>query len=119
VEVKIGIAMYYYEIREYDKALDVCRKLVYEFPQDERPYYTIGYVYYEMDSVAKAKRNFEHAITVEPTYVLAHFMLGQCAERVGDFETAKKFYGQTLNLRPDPDLARHATEGYERVAQKL
>jgi tetratricopeptide (TPR) repeat protein len=116
IEVKYGIAMYYQEVSEYEKALEIYRGLVVEFPQDERPYYNTGYVYYKMRNLAKAKSNFERAIKVDPTYADAYYMLGLCAEDIRDYKTAQSFYRQTLNLEPKHDLA---TKGYKRMEQLL
>jgi Tfp pilus assembly protein PilF len=65
-----------------------------------------------MDSIDKADRNFERAISVEPTNADAFYMRGLCAEVRKDLKNAKYFYQQTLNLDSKHELA---TNGFKRM----
>lgn len=111
-EVRYGIAMYYQEIKDYPKALQLYREMILDFPQDKDAYYNSGYIYFQLDSFGKADRNFERALGVEPTYADAYYMRGLCAEARKDFKSARYFYQQTLNLKPEHALA---SEGIKRL----
>lgn len=112
-EAKYAIAMHHQEMKEYDKALELYRQFILNFPQDKEAYFNTGYIYLQIDSIEKATRSFERAIGVAPDYADAYYMRGLCAEVVKDFKNAKFFYQQTLNLNPEHKLA---SDGIQRLA---
>ncbi|HXH17610.1 MAG TPA: tetratricopeptide repeat protein [Chitinophagales bacterium] len=107
-EARYGIAMYYQEVKNYTKALELYRQMILDYPQDKDAYYNTGYIYFQMDSLEKAARSFERAIGVDPTYADAYYMRGLCAEAAKDFKNARYYYQQALNLIPEHALAAAA-----------
>lgn len=112
MEAKYGMAMFYQNNKNYPKAIEIYRQMVIDSPQYEKPYYNLGYIYFQMDSLKKADRNFEIATSVKPEYADAYFMRGLIAEATGDLKTAQYFYDQTLKLDPKNN---GAIEGFGRL----
>ncbi|MDX2003325.1 MAG: tetratricopeptide repeat protein [Chitinophagales bacterium] len=112
VEARYNIAMYFQEKKDYKKAIELYREIVVDTPQYEIPYYNLGYIYFQLDSLDRADRNFELATTMKPSYTDAYFMRGLVAEgraeiagkkgKVKDVQEnlkqAQYFYDQTLKL---------------------
>lgn len=105
-----GIANYYHQRGELDKAINIYTKTNRMHPQYSDAYYKAGLAFLEKDSIKIAYRQFDMAIKMEPTKVMAYFYRGVSSEINGDIAAAKNDYQQALNLSPKFDRAQKALD---------
>ena len=79
------------------------------------PFYNIGLIYMELDSVPQAHDHFNIAVELDPTFKMAYYGRGLCAESKGDFKSARNDYEQVLNM--DPNFLR-AQKSLEELKNK-
>ena len=111
-EAWYALAMFYKNRQQPQKALEIFKEMAKRFPQYEKGLYGLGYMYFEMDSLDKARRLFYMATQVAPYYAKAYYMMGLIDELKGDTSKAAWAYEQALALDPEFELAK---EAYERV----
>lgn len=68
------------------------------------PYFNVGIIYLEYDSLPQAQRYFDLATKMEPTFALGYYYRGLTHQQRGDFKAAARDYEQALAF--DPDLSR-------------
>ncbi|MGB0983100.1 MAG: tetratricopeptide repeat protein [Saprospiraceae bacterium] len=68
------------------------------------PYFNIGILYLEHDSLKQAYEHFNLAVNVEPTFDIAYYYRGITSEKMGDKTAAISDYRNALKF--DPDLGR-------------
>lgn len=78
--------------------------------QQSAAFFNIGLSYFQLDSLNEAKKHFEITTSVDPTYGLAYFFLGEIAKGQDDIETAKKFYQQAASFEDVRNRAEQALE---------
>jgi tetratricopeptide (TPR) repeat protein len=103
-------ADYYYKQGKTQEALDLYRQINIKSPTYEDAYYNAGIIYMNMDSLDKAKEQFDILIKTSPIYIMAYFKRGQIEEIQGNLEAAKKDYKQTLTFAPQYEPAKEALE---------
>ena len=95
-------------LNDVPAAQETFKKLIKFYPQYEDAYYNSGLLYLDMDSIDLARRQFDLAIEIEPTFVQAYYYRGVTAELIGDQEGAKEFYEAALRLNADYPEAQDA-----------
>ncbi len=93
-------------------ALDIYRRMVRLDPQYEEAYFNSGLLYMDLDSLERARQQFDLAVKVDPTHVRAYYFRGVAAEMQGDVGQARADYQQVLKLSPDYQPAQ---EGLARL----
>lgn len=99
-----ALAEYFQDQGRYQDALRVYRDIVVLNPQYADAIYNSGLIYIELDSLDKARSQFDLALQVDPTRTLAYFARGNVREQLGDHAGAMQDYEQALLL--DPSMAR-------------
>lgn len=108
-EAEYGIAKYFQDAGELEKAIAYYRDIIVNDPQDADALYNLATIYYGIDSVATAYRYFDLTIKQSPARAIAYYGKGLCAEQLNNIAEAISNYKQAVNL--DPEL----TEATERL----
>ncbi|MBR9919903.1 MAG: tetratricopeptide repeat protein [Bacteroidetes bacterium] len=95
---------------DLNESLDLYRRIVVVDKNYEDAYYNSGLLYMDMDSISKAREQFNLAIQMNPGFTSAYFYRGVSNEILGDIGAAKNDYQQTLNLEPDFARAQEALD---------
>ena len=78
-------------------------------PDDSRAFFLLGEIYRQQGKAIdthKAVKNYNRAITLDPSYAAPHKAIGLIHFKKGHHELAKKFFESCLQLSPDaPDKA--------------
>jgi tetratricopeptide (TPR) repeat protein len=108
-----ALAMYYQNGKDYKRAIAQYKKMILQNPQEGQPFYNLGCIYFQIDSLQKAFSNFSIAIANAPTNADAHFMRGLCWElRKNKHEAIIDFQNAT-NLRSNFTDAENALKRLE------
>lgn len=100
------LGMLYQDNREFEKALGVYSQLFNNRKSGKRAYYNSGYIYLvELQEYDRAEEMFKKAIVVDATFVEAVYNLGRTYEEKGDFEQAREYYKNAIELLPNYPLA--------------
>jgi len=92
----------------YKEAIAAYREMVILNPQNDDASYNLGYIYFVLDSLDLAYKNFDRVTKLVPDDADAYYMRGHTEELRGNIDKARIDYIQTLNLKPDHELAREA-----------
>lgn len=114
-EALYGIGKYYQDKEKYTEALAIYDSIIAMDMQFEKAHFNKGWIYFQLDSLAKADDLFQVATGLSPAYADAYYMRGLIAEARGDFKKAELFYGQTLKLHPEHNMA---ILGFGRLKEK-
>ena len=101
VEALYGKARYLQDLKRSEEAKAAYRELVLLAPSHHESHYNLGTIFLQQDSLDRAYRSFDIAISVNPTFVAAYFARGTVSELRGDKDAAAKDYNTCLNLDPD------------------
>lgn len=89
-----------------EEAKILYRQMLDQNAYDATPYFDLGLIYLDQDSLELALEHFELAKKLEPAFARAHFYHGYVSELQGDNSAALADYNQTLLLNPeDKDAA--------------
>lgn len=100
------LGMYYQELNQFDKAIEMYAKVTQLYPGNKRAFYNMGYLYLvEFEDFANAKQMFEAAVLLSPTFVEAVYNLGRSLEALGDYTGAREQYWKSMELLPNYPLA--------------
>lgn len=102
------LADYYARQSKLPESVAAYDEAIRRDPRYAEALYNSGLVLLDMDSVARAARQFDLAVEVAPTYTDAHYYRGVASELLGQPGRAREAYAQALRLAPDFDLARDA-----------
>ncbi len=95
-----------YNLKDYDKVLDICRKVLEVAPADSsktlRAYSTMGDIYHQLGDKKKAYKAYEKALKVNPNYVYvlnnyAYFLSSEGKQLKKAYAMSKK----TIEVEPD------------------
>ncbi len=114
-DVYYARALFLQQSGRYREAIEAYRDMIRRNPQNEHALYNLGYIYFDLDSLDKAYRNFDLVTKIAPAYADAYYMRGQVAELQGNLNQARIDYIQTLNLDPEHELAH---EGLDRIGRE-
>lgn len=82
--------------KKYDEALVAAEKLAAQNPDNPIAYNLKGAAYLGRQDMAAARKEFEHALTVSPTYVPAALNLAKLDLQAGDADAARSRYKSVL-----------------------
>lgn len=100
------LGMLYQDNKEFDRALEVYSQLFNNKKSGKRAFYNSGYIYLvELQEYDKAEEMFKKAIITDATFVEAVYNLGRTYEEKGDFEQAREYYNNAIELLPNYPLA--------------
>ena len=100
------LGMYYQERADFDNALKMYSKLTEKYPDNQRAFYNMGYLYLvEFQDTDNAQIMFMKAIELRPKFVEAVYNLGRTKEAMGDLNGAREQYRKALEILPNYPLA--------------
>jgi Tfp pilus assembly protein PilF len=65
------------------------------------PYYDLGLLYLDQDSLIQAMTHFDLSIKIDPLFARAYFYRGLTKELLGEIDAARLDYEQTLQIDPE------------------
>ncbi|MCS6982010.1 MAG: tetratricopeptide repeat protein [Flavobacteriales bacterium] len=102
-----GLAYYYQQIGEIDKAIDMYKVLLHNVPGNPAALFNLGYLYLlEKKEYRIAIEYFSEAIKYDSKYAEAFYNRGYAYELLGNVQAAAQDYRNALALKPDFRLAR-------------
>lgn len=109
-------AQYLARNNRIEEAKAVYRQMIESEPYTSEPYFDLGLLYLDQDSLIKASTHFDLSIKINPMVARAYFYRGLAKELRGEIDGARLDYGQTLQIDPnDAD----ADEALKRINQNL
>ncbi|MCK4392980.1 tetratricopeptide repeat protein [Candidatus Bipolaricaulota bacterium] len=116
-------AGYYYDLGllwnkldEFDKTIFYYSQVIDKDPEFVEAYVNRGTAYFNKRAdYTTARKNFETAVSIQPSHSLAHVCLGNALRELGELERAQKEYEIALELDPgkEPQAHVHAREELE------
>lgn len=89
------------ELKEWDLAIDVFKKVLESDPKDGNCYFNLGLCYLKKEEKTQASDYFQKAITLNPQDIFAHFYLGNIYQDNGLTNFAIECYNKVLSISPD------------------
>lgn len=114
-EAYYGLAMYYQNNLEVDKALETYENLIDIDPNHVRAYYNLGWlnlVY--LENFESARDYFSQVIELKSDYADAYYNRGYSNELMGDYAAARKDYKKTMDIHPNYEKAIEALNRLDR-----
>ena len=108
---KYHLAYYYYDNKEYNKAIGVLQTSISGKKSINKDVYALyAKVYYDMKEYEKAQNYAQMALDIDKSNIDARFVLGNIASRNKDYSTAikhfKKITGKSSDFAPEIALAQ-------------
>lgn len=97
---------YYFEIKEYDKAIDYLEKAINAKKDFHYGYYNLGCVYLKLKNYNKARKAFSNAIKYNPQEPDYYYNLGYVYKQLGSTKRADKaiaLYNELIKQRNEKD----------------
>jgi tetratricopeptide (TPR) repeat protein len=116
MEPLYGEGMFWQDQQKYTEAKKVFKRCILLNKAYEKPYYNIGWMLLQEDSVEKALRQFDMAVGAKPNYIEAYFNRGLCYEILEKYTEAIADYNQALQFNADYVPAK---EALKRATQKI
>jgi tetratricopeptide (TPR) repeat protein len=82
----------------WNSELELWKDCVKKSPQKERVHHNLGFVYYEMERLDDAEKEFEQALRLNPRYALSLYNLGLVYYRKGSMDEAIRYYQKAIGL---------------------
>jgi len=110
VDAHFAKANYLHNNNQLEKAIAAYLNIHRIAPQFANAYYNCGLAYMEIDSVRLASDQFDLAVKMKPTHIMAYYYRGVAAELRGNISGAKQDYQHALNLNPGFERAQLALD---------
>lgn len=108
-------AAYLHQNGKLQEAIGAYKTINRIAPQMANAYFNCGLAYMELDSVSLGHAQFDMAVKMKPTYIIAYFYRGLASELSGDIANAKNDYQQALNLNPNYERAQQALDNLKNL----
>lgn len=92
----LKMAKQFADIGAYQETVQICHKLLDNYPTLPEAHLFLGIVYYETGKVEEAISSFKKAIYLNPDFALAHFYLGNIYWHLGEVNKALRSYKNVL-----------------------
>lgn len=115
VEPGIMLALILLKQGKYDDSLSIANEVAKRAPEHPAGFNLMASAQWAKGDEASARKNLQHAISVDPSYMSAHRNLARIDLKTGAVESAKERYRDMLEMpnadvRPLIDLAKIATQ---------
>jgi tetratricopeptide (TPR) repeat protein len=101
-----NLALAYYDLGQYQYAVDQYDKIITLWPQDPKAYLKLSKVYLKLKKYSRAMDNARKGYTMDPKAGDDIIALGDMLKDEGVYDKAREFYELTLNS------ASHKDDGY-------
>lgn len=88
----------YLEVMAYPQAVAVLQRVLEIKPDYVEAYGTLGSVYFIQEDWARAAQMLTRYVVFKPTQAIAHFALGACFDKLGNFKDALVHYNKFLEF---------------------
>ena len=105
-----ALAMHHQNKNELKDAIMWYKKLNLTYPKVAQPYFNLGVLYNEMDSLDRSLQFLTIATSLDKIYSEAYYAKGVVLEKQGKLAEAQKQYSQASTLRPKFTQAAEASE---------
>ena len=95
-------------ILEYEKSIELFRRIIVLEPANYKAYYNLGISYYNLECFEDALHAYKTAIKINPNYKHGYYNIGLLYESTGDFQKAFEAYRKALEIDPNYIYALHA-----------
>ena len=95
-------------VLEYEKSMELFRRIILLEPANYKAYYNLGISYYNLGRFEDALDAYKTAIKVNPNYKHGYYNIGLLHESTGDFQKAVEAYKKALEIDPNYIYAMHA-----------
>jgi tetratricopeptide (TPR) repeat protein/AraC-like DNA-binding protein len=100
-EIALEEAIFYYHCyRDYPKSISLLKKLNSEYPNESKIHYWIGTVYRRLGEYKKAVREFDQAISINPSDWSYWTAKAQTARAMRDYSNAESAMNKSISLNP-------------------
>ncbi len=112
INVMHAKADYLSDQEKLKEAIEVYQEITRIDPQYEEAYFNMGLLYMDLDSIGRARKQFDILVKVAPLHIRGYYYKGLCSELLAQHQEAKNSYAQALRMAPD---YADAQAGLERV----
>lgn len=105
-----AMAMHHQNLNHLDEAITWYKKMNLVFPKTAQPYFNIGVLYQEMDSLDKSLEFLTIATELDKIYAEAYYAKGIVLEKQGKLAEAQKQYSQASTISPKFVKAEQASQ---------
>jgi Flp pilus assembly protein TadD len=106
--VNLGLA--YLGKGDYQKAMQVMRATVNNYPKNPTARVTMGRVYFALEKTELAIVEYRRALDLAKDYVYAHYYLGLSYMKTKMADIARAEFLEVIRLAPDSELGRQSRE---------
>ena len=93
--------IHYFDIGEFDKAIEYFNKAIRLDPEFTIAYYNRGYAYNKKGDYDRAIGDYNKAVVLKPDHALIYLSRGSVYHNIGNYEQAVEDYDNTVRLCPD------------------
>lgn len=93
-------AMTYFKEENYEKGIELLKKVAQRAPNTTAPYINLAIAYKKMDNAALAEENIKKALAVNPEHPFANNEYAMLQRKTGRFLEARETYEKTLKRYP-------------------
>ena len=91
----------YIDSKEYDKAIEMCQKMVHDRPHFVKGYLDIAKIACELKDFAAAVEPLRKAVELKPENIDAQANLGVTLQKLGNYDEALTHFQKAAELRPE------------------
>jgi Tfp pilus assembly protein PilF len=99
-------AMHYIQAEEYEKGVELLKKVTQELPGNAVAHINLALVYKKMGKFKEAEENLQLALSADPDNPVADNELALLYRKTGKFKEARQLYEKTLQKYPDFKMVR-------------
>jgi len=98
-------ALIYWELEEYDKALEEYTRCIEIDPEYVSPYNRRANLYYELEEYDKALEDYARCIEIDPKFLKAYFNRANLYQNLEEYDKALKEYARCIEIDPKDLIA--------------
>jgi tetratricopeptide (TPR) repeat protein len=95
-------------VLEYQKAIEIFKKIIEIEPNNYRVLYNIGIAYFNLGNMENALKACNEAIKIKPDYQHCYYNIGLIYETMEDWKKALRYYNKALEIDPNFTYALHS-----------
>jgi len=97
-------------IVEYEKAIEIFKKIITLEPENYKAHYNLGIAYFNLGHIESALASYNEAIKIKPDYKHCYYNIGLVFESKNDLKQAISYYNKALQIDPKFPYALHSRE---------
>ena len=109
VQIKLNLCViYWYNLRQYDKAISLCKEILEMDPQYLMAHYVLGAIYSLQDRYAEALSEFQTYERLAPDDIYDQYDYALLYARMGDRKRAEEYLGKIVSYAKQRYFSRTA-----------